>query len=703
MQAMSRILYSILILIAISSFFGCNPDDKYNTSHPKEGGIILTMDWSNVTSNAPSTYQAQVVYASGSSKVFNNLQGTTNNLIVEPGEATVFVYNEAEHISVNGKKASVNTMDGGIAANPGLFYSYSGKIFTERDKDISQNAVMNQQTGELKFSFAIKPASMIDKVKAVHAVLEGVTSEFDMQTGELSASSVIRTSLSKSSFYATSTFRLLGFDRSTKQNLKLDIELNNGNSTSVSTDLTSLVSDFNSSKNTLFTLNAELHLSGDNAPTVKVENWERNVESRYLSVSPLEIQLDNSTSKESIIITTDQASWGYSVVITGDWLTVTKSDDKLSVTASPNTNDTDRQATINISAGGLYESVVITQQRHIPVSDTYADEEVVTFQKATVGNGIDIVIMGDGYTINDMKKGTGKYEQDMRSAADHFFSVYPYNIYRNHFNVYMIAAISNEEGISNELTNKHVDNRFETIWEGGNSTGIDCNVDIVVDYLDAIPELDYAYIHDISVIMPINAYIYAGTCFMFYDPDNITDYANGFSICMSPVGRDFKNVLVHETGGHGFAKLADEYIYYTKEELPDDDRNKIIDLKKLNWYDNIDLSGDITQTSWKGFANLPKYSMVGTFEGSYTYGKGIWRPEFNSCMNDNVLYFNAPSRWAQVKRIKRLAGINYSFSQFLQDDVVPEYPATTRNYVEQGFIPLAPPVVKEFRLSRKRK
>ena len=62
-------------------------------------------------------------------------------------------------------------------------------------------------------------------------------------------------------------------------------------------------------------------------------------------------------------------------------------------------------------------------------------------------------------------------------------------------------------------------------------------------------------------------------------------------------------------------------------------------------------------------------------------------------MDNNVLYFNAPTRWAQVRRIYQLAGINYTFSQFLQDDVIPEVPSYKRSKAVD-FIPLAPPVFK---------
>ena len=244
-----------------------------------------------------------------------------------------------------------------------------------------------------------------------------------------------------------------------------------------------------------------------------------------------------------------------------------------------------------------------------------------------------------------------------------------------------------------------VDNRFKTLWEGGRSTGIGCNHLIVVEYLNAIVGLSYdADIHDLTVIMPINADIYAGTCYMYFDDEDVywPDYAHGFSIGMCPTGSYFKDVVIHECGGHAFAKLLDEYIYNANETIPDEMKDETVFYKKYGWFENVDFYSDITQTSWSGFAGLPKYSMVGTFEGSDQYGKGIWRPEYNSCMNNNVPYFNAPSRWAQVRRIKRLAGISYSFSQFLQDDIVPVYPANTRQYDAKDFVPLAPPVMKDF-------
>ncbi len=776
-----RIRKLILVAVAILTFAGCRDDEpKHQTSHPDKGGIALTVDWSTIGTTAPKAYQARIISSSGHTENFDDLSGTTNTLLVEPGQAMMYVYNTTNNITVSGKKATVSGVGAGIAADPGWFFTWSGDVQTERDRDITRKAKMTQQTGELKLSLAIKPAEMASKVTTVNAVLEGVASELDMQTNSLSGASSAAIAFAKGAYYATTSMRLLGVVPPAKQNLKLEIGFEGGGTATATSDLSPLMSGFNSSKNTPLTLAADMNLSGEGTRTVTIGQWEQRTENRYLSVSHTELTFPYAAFNGSVTVATDQSAWDYSIIQTGNWLTVTKTGTGLDISASEHTGKDARQAIIHISAGGLTEAMTVTQgafdglevtpgsfhfgmssgtgfldvrtyrqwsvsvaqhtgnwctavkdgsrikidvlenrsgQRQATVRVTagelqqevivtqdaydgndYFDKEVVKLQSATVGKGINIVMMGDGYTSKDMRKGTGKYERDMRTATDHFFSVYPYTVYRNHFNVYMVAAVSNQEGISIKSSDTNIDTKFGAIWEGGGSTGIDCDEKIVVEYVDAIDDLMSVHLDDITVVMPINANIYAGTCKM-YPPSSRSAYGSGFSICMSPVDQEFRETVVHESGGHGFAKLIDEYYrgYHPNETILDSYKSYIIDRKEsYSWFENVDFYSDITLTSWSGFAGLPKYSMVATFEGAYRYGYGIWRPEYNSCMNNNVFYFNAPSRWAQVKRIKKLAGFSYTFAQFLQEDVVPEYPAKIRaNYVEKNFVPLAPPIIKE--------
>ena len=141
----------LLLFVAITALTGCAEEEKPNTSHPDKGGLILTMDWSEVETDIPSTYKAYIVYASGKDTLFDNLSGVSNTLVVEPGKAVLYVYNEAEHIHVERGKAVIENDGEWITANPGLFYSFSTEIFTEQDKDVNQVALMKQQTGELQF------------------------------------------------------------------------------------------------------------------------------------------------------------------------------------------------------------------------------------------------------------------------------------------------------------------------------------------------------------------------------------------------------------------------------------------------------------------------------------------------------------------------------------------------------------------------
>lgn len=67
-----------------------------------------------------------------------------------------------------------------------------------------------------------------------------------------------------------------------------------------------------------------------------------------------------------------------------------------------------------------------------------SDGEYVKIQSSTAGDGIDIVFLGDGYTVADII--SGKFEDNLLEAIDHFFDIEPYRTYRNYFDVYIVYA-----------------------------------------------------------------------------------------------------------------------------------------------------------------------------------------------------------------------------------------------------------------------
>ena len=137
---------------------------------------------------------------------------------------------------------------------------------------------------------------------------------------------------------------------------------------------------------------------------------------------------------------------------------------------------------------------------------------------------------------------------------------------------------------------------------------------------------------------------------------------------------DFRGLVQHEAGGHGFGKLGDEYIYHnhfiTNCPLCGDASKPVRERHSLGWYQNLWLTGNMYEVPWSHLIFDEKYqNTVDIYEGGYMHTRGIFRSESTSCMNNNIPYFSAISREEIVKRIKLYAGEEYSFEEWKANDV----------------------------------
>ena len=79
----------------------------------------------------------------------------------------------------------------------------------------------------------------------------------------------------------------------------------------------------------------------------------------------------------------------------------------------------------------------------------------------------------------------------------------------------------------------------------------------------------------------------------------------------------------------------------------------------------------MNEVPWSHLIFHEKYNqIVDIFEGGFMHSRGVYRSEHNSCMNNNVPYFSTISRELIVKRIKAIAGEEYSFEEFVANDVL---------------------------------
>lgn len=294
----------------------------------------------------------------------------------------------------------------------------------------------------------------------------------------------------------------------------------------------------------------------------------------------------------------------------------------------------------------------------------YGEDEMITLQEHKIGNGVNLVFLGDGYSALDISK--GEYMKMIKEQVERFFDIEPYRTYRDYFNIYTGIAVSPESGIGTINTIRYT--KFETTYTGG--VGLRCDYDAAFAYALKMPTVNKGNLNQTLIIMTPNSTDYGGICQMWED---------GSAIAFCPLSDygyplDSRGVIQHEAGGHGFGKLGDEYIYH----------NEFIDFcictccghvrefnyaKELGWYENLSLTGKMHEVPWSHLIFDDRYSdVVDIYEGGFKHARGVFRSEQNSCMNNNISYYNAISREAIVKRIMEYAGESYSFEKFVEND-----------------------------------
>lgn len=289
----------------------------------------------------------------------------------------------------------------------------------------------------------------------------------------------------------------------------------------------------------------------------------------------------------------------------------------------------------------------------------YVEDEVLVLQNHKVGQGINLIFLGDGYDAEDISR--GDYLQVMNEQMERFFAIEPYRTYRDYFDVYTAIAVSPENGIGGVNTIRNT--KFGTTFT--NDVGLLGEYDEIFAYVMKIPSVNESNLNQSLIVITPNTTDYGGITQMWED---------GSAIAFCPLSGDnypydARGIVQHEAGGHGFGKLGDEYIYY----------NSFIDDclclgtfkwgKALGWYENLSLTGKMHEVPWAHFIFDDRYSdVVDIYEGGFTHTRGVFRSEQNSCMNNNIQYHSAISREAIVKRIMLYAGETYSFDEFVKND-----------------------------------
>lgn len=388
---------------------------------------------------------------------------------------------------------------------------------------------------------------------------------------------------------------------------------------------------------------------------------------RNLVIRPMVATAINTSVTRDLVLTADD---NWSVVSQPDWVTLDKTSGKgkaeiqLTFAQKPQDGTTRTGEVVFKLDGEDYETRLAVSQYDYE----YAEDEVITLQTASKGNGVNIVILGDGFNAKDISE--GKLMKAMEEVYGHFFSIQPYKFYKDYFNVYTAVPVSPESGIG--TVNTIVKTRFNTATNGGVTRNGEDDYYEVMQYACKAPTVSNGNINQTLIIMIPNTEDYGGVCYMWDD-------GTAIAYCpMSDYGYplDFRGVIQHEAGGHGFGKLGDEYIYHNAF-IQDCICNCCPHVWEFNiakakgWFQNLSLTGKMGDVPWRDFIFHEKYhTFVDIFEGGYMHSRGVYRSEQNSCMNNEIPYFSTISRYEIVKRIMEYAGEEFSFEKFVENDIV---------------------------------
>ncbi|MBL0030902.1 MAG: T9SS type A sorting domain-containing protein [Bacteroidetes bacterium] len=264
---------------------------------------------------------------------------------------------------------------------------------------------------------------------------------------------------------------------------------------------------------------------------------------------------------------------------------------------------------------------------------------------------INLVIMGDGYTISD----TTLFRTNAMSVMNYFISTPPFNMYSNFFNFFGIEVISNESGTD------HPGNASDE------SVPLTQPITIADTYLET--SFDYGLHRVVSSSNLGLIYTVADINFPQYDIINVivnSPYygGSGGGIAFTSMDVAAFEVFMHEFG-HSFAGLSDEYEYGSSNCNPGHSQ-----------YINVSQETDTSLLVWKNWlttAAIPSTpgtdcNLIGLYPGAFYCPINWYRPKCNCKMKFLNQPFCEVCAEQIIYKINSLVDLNDNFSP--QDTVL---------------------------------
>lgn len=288
-----------------------------------------------------------------------------------------------------------------------------------------------------------------------------------------------------------------------------------------------------------------------------------------------------------------------------------------------------------------------------------SDSEISQYQRASVGKGIDVVIMGDAFDKGGLELGKG-FDALVEKTIDAMFALEPMKSCREYFNVYAVSA----ESAVAEIGTKVGNTAFGTYFTSSDFTVVTMNTswEKVFQYAGKAPVAD---VRNSIVVLLANTTRFGGTTLSWDDGRRLSIVPDFQGVASSTEAQyGFAGLVQHEVVGHAFGLFDEEY-HTNGLTAPASYAADLAVRHAKGFCLNVCTDSDPAKAPWSALAASKAYSGMGMYEGAGNYSYGAYRSEKDCCMVDNRPYFSAWCRYLLFKRIRTLSGEDASIESFI--------------------------------------
>ena len=266
----SAVICLICVICVPWLLASCVKDELHDTPHPDQGVVSVSVDYPQGTGEEDYTVEVD-------GQPLDKGDNASNPLT--PGEHTVLVYNTPEGFTVTDGIAYVERVDGTRALTdlidplPETLYSGTKTVTVVADDTLHLDLSVAQRTRDLRLELTVTEGDP-ERIATITGTLSGVAGAYDLRSETLYGEAVSTApAFTRNGDKIEADLRLLGI-MGDVQTLDILLTFSNGDTQSIESDLTEVLTGFNDSTEP-FTLTGNLSTTVEGGFSSSIDGWQQ--------------------------------------------------------------------------------------------------------------------------------------------------------------------------------------------------------------------------------------------------------------------------------------------------------------------------------------------------------------------------------------------------------------------------------------------